>query len=154
MKEIYPSSDPTLEAALENVRPEELPTLLRDLKDRLITGSRPFAIYMRGKFVEKRLRQQHLFLTADISENYGYKLIAEEKHTVDRDVILRICLAARFDLAETQEALILYGMAPLYPRLPRDIVLMTAIRNGIFDADRINELLLRCGQEPMTKNTD
>ena len=153
MKEIYPSLDPALDALLETVRPEDLPTLLRDLKDRLITGSRPFAMYMRGKFAEKRLRQQHLFLTADISENYGSKLIAEEKHTVDRDVILRICLAARFDLAETQEALILYGMAPLYPRLPRDIVLMTAIRNGIFDTDRINELLLRCRQEPMTKNT-
>lgn len=153
MKEIYPSSDPVIEAMLEAIRPDELPALLRDLKDRLITGSRPFAMYMRGKFVEKRLRQQYLFLTADISENYGYKLIAEEKHTVDRDVILRICLAAKFDLAETQEALILYGMAPLYPRLPRDIVLMTAIRHSIYDIERINDLLQRCGQKPMTKNT-
>ncbi len=107
--------------------PSELPDWLRSHADGLLTSPRPFADFMRGKFREKGVLQQNIFLAADISENYGYKLIAEEKHTVDRDVILRICLAARFNLAETQEALILYVMAPLYDRLSRDVVLITAI---------------------------
>lgn len=146
-------ADPVLLAKVEAVRPEDLPLLLRHFKDQMFTGQHPFADYMRAKFREKGLLQQNIFLAADLSENYGYKLIAQEKHTTDRDVILRICLAAKFDLAETQTALILYGMAPLYQRLPRDIVLMSVINHCVYDIEKINDLLIRCGQEPMTKNT-
>lgn len=155
MCEPYYDNDHFLWSKINAVTPDELPLLLRHLKkDRLITGRHPFAYYMRKKFKEKGVLQQDVFLIADLSENYGYKLIAQEKHTVDRDVIIRICLAARFDLEETQTALILYGMAPLYQRLPRDIVLITAINYAIRDIEKINELLIKCGQKPMTKNTD
>ena len=101
-----------------SIRPEELPLFLREHMADLMTGPRPFAEYMRAKFRDKGVLQQNVFLAADISEYYGYKLIAEEKHTVRRDVILRICLAARFNLEETQQALILYGMAPLSRLFP------------------------------------
>ena len=97
---------------------EELPGYLREHGDEFL-GARPFAAYMRAKFREKGVLQQNVFLAADLSENYGYKLIAEEKHTVGRDTILRVCLAARFDADETREALLLYGMAPLYGASPR-----------------------------------
>ena len=46
-----------------------------------------------------------VFLKADIPERYGYKLLSGEKHTKQRDVILRICYAAEFTLKETQRAL-------------------------------------------------
>ena len=104
---------------------------------------------MRARFREKGILQQNVFLAADNSENYGYKIIAGEKHTVRRDVVLRVCLAARFDPDETQEALILYGMAPLYRRLPRDLVFLSAIAHRLFDIHRVNDLLLRCGQAPL-----
>ena len=93
-----------------------------------------------------------MFLAADLSENYGYKLIAEEKHTQKRDTILRLCMAARFRLEEVQEALILYGMAPLYGRLTRDAVLTVAIQNGIYDLCAVNRLLESCGQAPLIEN--
>ena len=133
--------------------PSELPEYIRKHAHELISSSRPFADYMRAKFREKGVLQQNVFLAADLSENYGYKLIAEEKHTVDRDVILRICFAARFNIVETQEALILYGMAPLYERLPRDIVLITAFCHDVYDFEKINNLLLSCGQRALTENT-
>ena len=115
----------------------------------LLTSPRPFASYMRRKFREKGVLQQDVFLTADLSENYGYKLIAEEKHTVNRDIILRLCLGAGFRLNETQEALILYGMAPLHGRIPRDIVFITAIRCRVRDVHQVDSLLVRCGQTPI-----
>ena len=96
--------------------------------------------------------QQNIFLAADISENYGYKLISEEKHTVQRDVIIRICLAAHFTLEETQEALTLYGMAPLYIRIPRDVVFLCVISHRLYDVHQVNEVLLRCGQQPLFNN--
>ena len=60
--------------------------------------------------------------------------------------------AGRFSPEETQEALILYGMAPLHGRLPRDAVLMVAIQNGIYDLSEVNRLLERCGQPPLVKD--
>ena len=107
---------------------------------------------MRTKFREKQLLQQNVFLAADISENYGYKLISEEKHTTNRDVIIRICLAAHLNLYEIQEALILYGMAPLYYRLPRDLVILVGIYNRIYDVHELNELLRECDQVPMIED--
>lgn len=134
---------------IETIRLEELPIFLREHMENLLSGARPFSDYMRSKFREKGVLQQNVFLAADISENYGYKLIAEEKHTIQRDIILRICLAAQFDLNETQKALILYGMAPLYWLLPRDIVFMAAIVHRAFDIHQVNEILIRCGQAPL-----
>ncbi|MBQ7737790.1 MAG: hypothetical protein IJT62_08165 [Oscillospiraceae bacterium] len=143
-----------LMAALEQAGPEELPGVLRDLAAAFLPEGRPFAAYVRRKFREKGILQQNVFLAADLSENYGYKLIAEEKHTVRRDVILRLCLAGAFDEEETDTALILYGMAPLYPRLPRDAVLLRAIRRGERDVHRLNELLLSCGLPPLLTESE
>ena len=134
-----------------SIRLEELPVFLREHMEDLLSGPRPFSDYTRAKFREKGVLQQNVFLAADISENYGYKLITEEKHTVRRDMILRICLAAQFDLYETQKALILYGMAPLYHLLPRDIVFMAAIVQKVYDIHQVNEILIRCGQAPLVK---
>ena len=146
-----PNKCPGLPASLT---PDRLPEYLREHAGELLTDPRPFAAYMRGKFKEKRVLQQNVFLAADISENYGYKLIAEEKHTVTRDILLRICLGAGFLLGETQEALILYGMAPLRDRIPRDIVFITAIRCGLCDVHRVNSLLIRCGQIPLFRDPE
>lgn len=148
-----PKKQSLAETTILSVKPEELSTFLRVHASSLLTDPRPFSEYMRTKFKEKGVLQQNVFLAADISENYGYKLIAEEKHTVNRDIILRICLGASFNLDETQEALILYGMAPLYSRLPRDIVLIVAIRNRLYDIHQVNELLIKCEQTPMVKDT-
>ena len=134
-----------------HTRLEELPVFLREHTEDLLTGPRPFADYMRAEFRDKGVLQQNVFLAADISENYGYKIIAEEKHTVQRDIILRICLAAEFDFYETQKALVLYGMAPLYHLFPRDIVFMTAIDHRVFDIHQVNEVLIQCGLAPLVK---
>ena len=112
----------------------------------------PCEVCKAYKAKKKKVLQQDVFLAADISENYGYKLIAEEKHTVNRDIILRICLATRFSLSEAQEALILYGMAPLHNRIPRDIVFLVAFNNKVYDIHLVNDLLIKCGQAPLVKN--
>ncbi len=117
-KEIW-NREGEFEEELLRITPAEFPAFLRRQEDRLIRGERPWAAYMRAKFREKGVLQQEVFLAADLSERYGYKLIAEEKHTTQRDVILRLCLAAQFRLDETQEALILYGMAASGADSPR-----------------------------------
>ena len=149
-----PKTEARLLEALGQIRPEELPGFLREHREGLLTEPRPFAAYMRETFKRKGVLQQNVFLAADLSENYGYKLISEEKHTANRDTILRLCMAAGFSMPETQEALILYGMAPLYVLLPRDVVFLTAIRHGIREVHQVNELMRSCALLPLTQESE
>ena len=130
---------------------EELGSFLEWNAGEMITDARPFAAYMRCKLREKGLLQQDVFLAADLSEGFGYKLIAEEKRTRQRDVILRLCLAAQFRPEEVQEALLRYGMAPLWWRFPRDAVLLATFGSGVCDLQKVNELLEQYGQPPLLK---
>lgn len=151
-KESFEQTSKWINEELKSVRPGELAGFFDAHSKELITSPHPFADYMRMKFKEKGVLQQNVFLAADLSENYGYKLIAEEKHTRQRDTILRLCLAARFQPEEVQEALILYGMAPLHGRFPRDAALIVAIQNGVYDMREVNALLESCGQPPLVKD--
>ena len=151
-KESYEQTSKRINEELQSVRPEELAGFFDAHSEELITSPHPFADYMRMMFKEKGILQQNVFLAADLSENYGYKLIAEEKHTRQRDTILRLCLAARFRPEEVQEALILYGVAPLHGRFPRDAALMVAVHNGVYDLREVNALFESCRQLPLVKD--
>lgn len=133
-------TDDLLNTLKEN-DPRRADKWIETYESELMTCNNPFAAYMRKMFHEHKIRQQDVFLKADFSQRYGYRLISGEKRTRQRDYILRICLAAEFTLQETQRALQIYGMSGLYARIPRDAVLIMAIENGIYDIARINELL-------------
>lgn len=138
-----------LTGILKKADPDTVSDALRECGDRLVGSDRPFADYLRQQLRARGLRQQDVFLAADIPEGYGYKLISGQKRTRRRDVILRLCLAAQLSLDELQRALQLYGLAPLYARLPRDAVLMIAVNSGLHEAAAVNELLSAHGLEPL-----
>ena len=102
---------------------------------------RPFTDFMRQKFREKKIPQKEIFIRADLDDRYGYKLISGEKQTQQRDIILRICLAAEFTLGETQEALVLYGMAPLYEKIRRDTAFIVAFCSRVYDIHDVDAIL-------------
>ncbi len=113
-----------LDEILGKTHVKDIESYLTSQSGELLQSNTAFADYMHQLIHEKNLSQQEIFLKADIPERYGYKLLAEEKHTRQRDVVLRICYAAEFSLEETQKALKIYGMPELYSRIPRDAVLM------------------------------
>ncbi len=131
----------SMQEHLLQIKPDEFPAFLSQHVDSLIKSDRPFTDYMRVKFREKGITQQNIFLAADLPERYGYKLISGEKRTEQRDVIIRICLAAEFHLDEVQEALCLYGMAPLHYRIPRDMAFIVAFNNRIYDIHDVDAIL-------------
>ena len=88
-------------------------------------------------------------MKADIPERYGYKLLSGEKHTKQRDVILRICYAAEFTLEETQRALRKYEMPELYAKIPRDAFLMIVFNERPGSILDVNEVLRANGLEPL-----
>lgn len=141
-----PDKTSDLMELLQHSSIHDLGAYLREHHDPLMDSRRPFTDYMRERIREKGLRQQTVFLRAGIPERYGYKLLSQERNTVQRDYILRLCMAAEFTLPETQRALRLYGMNELYPKLPRDAVLIVAINTGVHDPDQADELLKAHGQ--------
>ena len=146
-----------LEEKLLQITPQNFPVFLEEHEVDLYRSTRPFTEFMRQKFREKQISQQDVFLAADLSEQYGYRLISGQKHTTDRDTILRLCLATHFTLEEANEALILYGMAPLYARIPRDAAFILAFHNRIYDIHDVDAILrenhlppfLTPGKEPV-----
>ena len=126
-----------LNPATMQLSPAELPAYLATQTFSL----RPFTDFMRKTFREKRITQKEIFIRADLDDRYGYKLISGEKVTQQRDTILRLCLAAEFTLDEVQEALILYGLAPLYERIRRDTAFIVAFSNRIYDIHDVDAIL-------------
>jgi len=135
-----------LENALGNIHVKNFDTFLSDSEE-LINDEKAFATYMHQLINAKKLKQQDIFLEADISERYGYKLLSEEKHTRQRDVILRICYVSELTLQETQKALRLYKMPELYARIPRDALIMAIFNERPGNIIEVNMLLKQHGFE-------
>ena len=127
----------SLNAAIMQLSPDDLPQYL----SRQEFSPRPFTDYMRQKLREKKIPQKEVFIRADLDDRYGYKLISGEKQTQQRDTILRICLAAEFTLGEAQEALVLYGMAPLYEKIRRDTAFIVAFNTRIYEIHDVDAIL-------------
>ncbi len=130
-----------LEQALQETHPAELSAYLKTNQSELAQEKNTFSCYMKEKLKEKKIKKQQVFLLADIPLRYGYKLLSEEKVTRQRDVILRICYAAGFTLQETQQALKLYSMNPLYARDARDAFLMICFNTRPGTLSDVNDLL-------------
>lgn len=141
-----------LQNILENTPANDIETYLTENRSDLLGEDRPFAEYMRNLIKTKKLKQQDVFLFADIPERYGYKLLSEEKRTRKRDVIIRLCYGAKFTLTETQRALKIYGMSELYARLGRDAVIMIAFNERTGSIIDVDEMLMQYGFEPLEKS--
>ena len=139
-----------LEDVLLNTHSEYVDQVIESEKSNIFDLQ--FSNYFKDLLLQKKITQQKLFIDSDISEKYGYKILSGEKHTKQRDTILRLCYAGHFNVDETNRALTLYGMAPFYVRLKRDALLMVAFNDRVGDILDLNEYLIRNGEKPL-KNT-
>ena len=126
--------------------------ILAPYEDKMIKEERPFTSYVRRILKEKGISQKDLFIAADMNERTGRRIISGEKHTSNRDVILRICIAGGMNSDETQHALMLYGMSPLYVRIPRDALILHAIAHDQRDLWELEEELKRNQMEGLLKD--
>lgn len=138
-----------LEEMLGSTHPYDIADYVQENGDDMMDGDRDFTRYMRERLKEKGLRKQDVLLRADIAQGYGYKLLTEEKVTRQRDVILRICYAGEFTLAETQQALRIYHMDTLYARDRRDALIMACFNHRPGTILDLNDLLLKNRLQPL-----
>ncbi len=136
-----------LEKILGSTHINEVSAYLKSNEESIITNEYAFHEYISNLIKLKNLRKQDVFLAADVSEKYGYKLLSGEKHTKQRDVILRLCYAAELSLEETQKALKLYRMPELYAKIPRDAMIMIAFNERPGSIIDVNSFLKNNGME-------
>ncbi len=134
-----------LNEILQKTHPEELDAYLKDNGKFMADEKKAFYYYMKDMLEEKGIKLKDVYSFAGVSESYGSKIVTMEKHTKDRDLILRLCIAGHFSWIETSRALKLYGMSELYAKDPRDACLIVALNNRIFDLAEIDEMLIRQG---------
>lgn len=142
-----PKSTVELEKILGQTHVSNISDFLKSNSESIISTEYAFHDYIRSMIKERKLKQQDVFLYADIPEKYGYKLLSGEKHTRQRDVILRLCYAAELSLEETQKALKLYRMPELYAKVPRDALLMVVFNERPGSIIDVNTFLKRNGME-------
>ena len=111
-----------------------------------------FAAYMDALIDARGITRQDLFQKADLPPKYGYKLLTGEAHTTDQ--LLRLFIALGLSLKETQRALALYGMPALYPKRPRDAVLIIALNQGIDSVDTVDQWLAAQHQPPLSRSRE
>ena len=148
------STTDELTKVLKSSRISDIDRYLEENREKFVSGRSPFGDFIKEKIKGSGLKQQDVFLSADVPERYGYKLLSGEKHTMDRDRIGALCIGARLGLKDTQKALKLYGMAELYPKVPRDAVLMIAINSGCRDVHEADAVLGEHGMEPLSKTIE
>ena len=130
-----------LDNILESTHPEELGDYLKDNGRYMADDKKGFYYYMKDVLADKNIKLKDVYSFAGVTESYGSKIVTMEKHTKDRDLIIRFCIAGRFSWDETNRALKLYGLSELYSKNPRDACLIVALNNRIYDFCKIDELL-------------
>ena len=111
----------------------------------LADDKKAFYYYFKDVIESKNIMLKDVYSFAYVSESWGSKIISTERHTTNRDLILRLCIAGHFTLEEINRALKLYGMTPLYAKDRRDASIIVAINNRIYDLSDLDDVLVKQG---------
>lgn len=139
-----------VEELLSNMKPAELGSFYKENKSSMVDDKKAFYYYMKDIAESKNIMFKEMYLFAGVSESYGEKIIRMEKHTKNRDLIIRLCIAGHLSLVEINKALKLYGMNPLYSKDKRDACLIVAVNNRIYDLYEIDNILEKQGLQILT----
>lgn len=147
-----------LDELLRTMKPEQMEDFYNENEKYLANDSKSFSYYMKNVVAEKniifsnrKMRLKDIYSMAGVSESYGEKILNMEKHTKNRDLILRFCIAGHFLLNEVNRALKLYGMSPLYAKDKRDACIIVAINNRKYELFEIDDMLQKQGLKKLSK---
>lgn len=99
---------------------------------------------------EKGLKKSDVISSSGITITYGYDLFSGYKNKrPSRNIILALSLSMKLDIIQTQRLLKISGNGALYPRVPRDSVIMYAIKNAMTRCET-DDLLNQKGMETIS----
>ena len=120
----------------------QLETYLDKLEEQCLPEA--FRDYFFSLEAVKSLQAAELIGKSGIERPYFYQLQRGERKP-GRDKALALCIAARLSLKETQRALEIAGINPLYSRNRRDAIIIFCIERRLTMTDT-NELLEQFGE--------
>lgn len=148
-----------LDEMLKNMKIDELENYYKENREYIADAKKSFTYYMKDVIEKKNiiigsrnLQYKDIYSFAGVSESYGEKILNMEKHTKNRDLIIRFCVAAHFQLNEINTALKLYDMKPLYAKNKRDACIIVAINNRKYDLGDIDEILEKQNLTKLSKD--
>lgn len=139
-----------IEKLLESMKPNQLDVFYKENDKYMNDDKKAFYYYMKNTLESKNIFLKDMYIFAGLSETYGEKIIRMEKHTKDRNLIIRLCVAGHFSLVEVNKALKLYGMNTLHAKDKRDACLIVAINNRIYDFGIIDSMMEKQGLQKLS----
>ena len=106
-----------------------------------------FINYLDKLIKEKNISKATIIKLAGIDRTYGYQIFNGRKNP-SRDKIIKICIAGKFTIEETNRLLSLGGYTRLYSRDPRDSIIIFSLNKGLstietdFLLDKYNQIPL------------
>lgn len=98
-------------------------------------------------FEKRNLSKAALAKQSGLSEIYLHQIFAGRRNPT-RSRLICLCYGLNATLEETQELLKLCGLAPLYPRIKRDAIIMYGIVHGV-NLFEINDKLFMEDEETL-----
>lgn len=86
--------------------------------------------YLMSIIKQKKLKRADVVRDADLDKAYVYQIFSGKKRP-SRDKLIAIAFGMHLDVIETQRILKLAGHSELYPRIPRDALILFAIQRGM-----------------------
>lgn len=143
-----------LDEFLKSMNPDQLIEYYRENSSYLADSKKGFYYYFKDVVESKNILLKDVYQMADVTESYGSKIVTMEKHTKNRDMIIRLCIAGHFQIQEINRALKLYGMSPLYAKDKRDVCIIVAVNNRKYDIYEIDTMLDSQGFKKLTSITE
>lgn len=112
---------------LKNTTPDQMTALLGEIKE---YKGKTFCGFLLECCQKYGIESNELIRVSGISRTYGYQILDGSRRP-GRDKVVEIALGARFSLEDTQQLLKLVGHGILYPKNPRDALLIFCLSNGI-----------------------
>ena len=89
------------------------------------------AEYLNGIAAGKDIRLSEVMRRSGLKKSYFYSLFNGKRENPARDVLIQLGFGFRMTFDEVQEFLKHLGAAQLYPRIPRDGVIIYAFQHGM-----------------------
>ena len=109
---------------------------------------RQLSEYLTDLLEEKGLTRSEVFRACGINETYGFNIFSGDKRNPSRDKVLLLAFGLRCTLVEAQRLLRLAGVNELWPRIPRDAIIIRALEEGL-TREECDEELYRLGEDTL-----
>lgn len=111
---------------LRQIKAQRIEEYLENNKDEFLNFN--LSEYLENLISEKGLSKAEVIKRTNISRTYAYSFF-DGTRKPNRDQALQLCIALALTFDETQDFLKHTGFSVLYPRNPRDSVIIFALEN-------------------------